>query len=209
MCTNASDTGTSGVRLFVFSNVDGSTLWESIAMGSGFDVCNGVVAGHFDQSGHQLVVAVLPGSLRAFDAQSHLLAWTMPVAADGASLLDQGVSGHEFAVFYQSHVSFYDGATRALLREFDLDGPVTAIREIRDIHNLLIAAGGRLLVVDGVSGAVLAASDFLGNGLGAANQIAAYPTGDTSFLVGAGSDVGVFRFNVTVSETIFANGFDG
>ncbi len=111
------------------------------------------------------------------------------------------VSSLQFAVFYQSHVAFYDGATRALLREFDLDGPVTAIREIRDIHNLLIAAGGRLLVVDGVSGAVLAASDFLRQRARCREpESAAYPTGDTSFLVGAGSDVGVFRFNVTVSS---------
>jgi hypothetical protein len=177
-------------------------------MGSGFDACRGVMAGHFDQGTQQLIVAVLPDSLRAFDAQSHLLVWTLPVSADGATLLDQGVGGREMAVFQGSHISFYDAATRALLRGFDFDAPVTAVREIHDIHSLLIAANGRLLIVDGASGAVLASSDFLGNGLGAANQLAISPMSDSAYLVGAGSDVGVFRFNVTLSEAIFANGFD-
>ena len=157
---------------------------------------------HFDQSGHQLVVAVLPGSLRAFDAQSHLLAWSMPVAADGASLLDQGVSGHEFAVFYQSHVAFYDGATRALLREFGLEGPVTAIREIPRHPRYCSSPRVGVCSSSATSAAqVLAASDF-----SATDSVPQEPdrslsrTGDTSFLIGAGGGVGVFRFNVTVSK---------
>jgi hypothetical protein len=166
------------------------------------------MAGHFDDGASQLIVAVLPTSLRAFDAGTHLLAWTLPVAADGASLLADGVDGREFVVFSGSTLTFFDGATRTELRAFNVGGEVRAVRELRDIHALLVAAGGKLLVLDGASGSIEASTDFLGNGLGAANQLAIEDAGGGSYLVGAGSDVGAFRYRVELGDAIFANGFD-
>jgi hypothetical protein len=208
VCTYAADTGASGARLFVFSSDDGSLLWESIALGSGFDGCKGVMTGHFDEGADPLVVAVMPSSLRAFDASTHLLAWTMPIAADGATLLPRGVAGREFVVFSGSTLTFFDAATRAELRRFDVGADVLAVRESRDIGSLIVAAGGRLLLVDGAGGSILGASGFLGNGLGAANQLALDHGGDGTYLVGAGSNVGAFRYRLTLTESIFANGFE-
>jgi hypothetical protein len=208
VCTYAADTGTSGVRLFVFSSADGSLTWESIAMGSGFDVCNGVMAGHFDDGASQLIVAVLPTSLRAFDAQTHLLAWTLPVAADGATLLAHGVDGREIVVFSGSTLTFFDAATRTELRQVDVGAEVRAVREPRDIRTLIVAAGGKLLLVDGISGNVAASTEFLGNGLGAANQLAIEEASAGSYLIGVGSDVGAFRYRIALSDAIFMNGFD-
>ena len=56
---------------------------------------------------------------------------------------------------------------------------------------------------------VLASSAFLGNGLGAGNQLALKDVGGGEFLIGAGSQVGVFRYVATLTDAIFADGFDG
>lgn len=209
-CTIAAYPNTmSGVRLFVLSSADGSVLWQSVAMGVSYESCKGVMAGVFDDSSRPLLAAVLPTSIRAFDAQTHLLAWTLPVAAEGATLLESGPSGREFAVFSETQLSIYDGATRTLLRQFDLGAPISAVREITgDAKRLLVAAGGRLRLIDGISGSPLASSDFLGNELGGGNQLAAKDLGGGTWLIGAGSRAGVFRYLVQLTDAIFASGFE-
>jgi hypothetical protein len=205
-CT--SDNGASGARIQVFSSVDGSQIWESVAMGTGFERCNGVMAGIFDDAANPLAVAVLPDSLRAFDAATHLVAWTLPVAADGATLLQNGVGGREFAVFSGSSLVFHDARTRAELRRFDLGEPILAVREPRGIDTLVVAIGGRLLIVDGRTGQTRAVSEFLGDGIGRRNQLAIAEAADHSVLIGAGSDVGAFRYRLSFEDPVFANGFD-
>ncbi|MBO9661941.1 PQQ-binding-like beta-propeller repeat protein [Dokdonella sp.] len=198
-----------GTRLFVFSSADGSMLWRSIAMDDPAFRCNGVMIGRFDDSPRQLLVALLPSSIRAFDAQTHLLAWTLPVSADGAILLEAGNDGREFAVFSGSRLSFYDAGTRNMLRQFNLGSPITAIHKLTgDVHQLLVAAGGRLHLVDGTDGQILFSTDYLGEELAAENQLAATELGGGTWLIGAGSRAGVFRHIIRLTEAIFVNGFD-
>lgn len=209
VCTNGSSGNQSGNRLFIFSSDDGSELWRSVTMGNSFEPCKGVLAGRFDASPGKLVAAVLPTSIRAFDATTHLLAWTLPVTADGATLLNGGQGDREIAVFAGPRLSFYDGATRTLLRQFDMPAPVDAVREFATEDRLLVvAAGGRLHLVDSSDGVIAASSGFLGSGLGAGNQLAVQDLGGGTWLVGAGSRAGVFRYLVRLTDGIFTDGFD-
>lgn len=207
-CTYAASTAENGARLQVFSSADGSSSWESETMGSGFDRCNGVMAGRFDAASNPVVVAVLPWELRAYDATSHALAWTLPVEADGATPIEHGVAGPEIAVFSVERLTFYDAATRAELRHFDFDDAVNAVREVQGVAALAVTVGGRLLLVDGHDGAVLASGDFLGDGLGHRNQLAVAPAGGGAYFIAVGSNVGAFRFRLAFPDAVFANGFD-
>lgn len=211
-CTTGTSSGMDGIRLLVFSSASGAQLWESVALGS-FGACRGVMAGRFDNSSAQLIAAVLPDSIRAFDAQTHLLAWSLPLpaGADGATLINAGVDGREFAVFSGSRLDFYDSATRSPLRHFDFSASLTAITAMREmgesIHTLLVSADGRLLTIDGETGAILASSDFLGSGLGANNQLATKELGDGRVLIGASSQAGAFVQIATLRDAIFTDGF--
>lgn len=197
-----------GSRIFTFDAISGAASWESIAVGNG-DPCIGIMAGDFGVA-HPLIAAVLPSSIRAFDATTHLLAWSLVTDADGATLLESGASDREFVVFSDTQLFFYDASTRAALRQFDLGAPIEAVREINsDIHTLLVSAGGRLLLVDGLSGSIAQSSDFLGTDLGAHNQLEAYAAGSGVWFVGVGSSVGVFRLRLTLTDAIFDDGFDG
>ena len=191
-----------GSRLFAFRLADGQSAWQSVLMSSG---CTGVMAGDFG-GGSRLLVAVLGTTLRAYDATTHLLAWSLPEPADGATLLD-GVAGREFVVFHDAQLTFHDASTRTVLRQFDLGEPVTAVQELGSIHALIVAAGGRLRLVDGADGTVLATSDFLSSDLGAGNQLAVQAVNGRWF-VGAVGSAGAFRYLVAIDH-LFANGFDG
>jgi hypothetical protein len=196
-----------GKRLLLVDAATGSLSWTSVPMGGNY-ACD-VMAGQFAAGANTLVVAVLESSLRAYDATTHLLVWTLPGPIDGASLIEQGVAGREFVVFEGSQLRFHDAATRALLRTFDLGVPIDAVRQMRgDIHGLVVAADGRLLVVDGATGDVLSATRYLGSRLGAGNRIATTDLGDGYTLIGVGSDGGVFRYRLYTGDGIFTDGFD-
>src|SRR5690606_33404858 len=138
---------TNGSRLFMMDAHTGAPLWESVVMSVNSLGCLDVLAGPFEDAGDPLVAAVFPESIRAFNANTHLLEWIFTVESDGASLIEGGVDGHELVVFQGSHLRFYHAASRTLLRQFDLGMPVTALTEIDgDIHHLLVAAGGHLLL---------------------------------------------------------------
>ena len=192
----------SGARLFTFGLADGQPLWTSVLMSS---YCVGTMAGDFG-GGSNLLVAVLGSTLRAYDASTHLLVWSLPEQTTGATLLD-GVGGREFVVFSGSQLTFYDASTRTVLRQFDLGEPVLAVQELGGIHDLVVAAGGHLLLVDGADGQVRATSDYLGSDFGAGNQLATQSVNGQWF-VGAVSSAGAFRFLVGFDE-LFENGFDG
>lgn len=200
------------VRLSMFSGRSGQLLWESpdMRVGIGAESCRGIASGRFEPSRNPLVVALLPDSIVAFDSLTHERAWTLPWVADGLTLLEQGEHGREFVTFAGSTLRFYDATTRALRRQFDLEAPVLAVRQLaRDIHHLAVAAGGRLLIVDGISGDVLASSEFLGVGLGDGNHLAAEDLGGGSWLIAAGSEAGVFRLFARLTDAMFSDGFDG
>lgn len=195
-------------RILLLDAESGAPLWNSVAMSTAESECS-LMAGRFQDGANPLVVAVLDSSLRAYDAATHLLAWTLAGPADGASLIEHGIAGREFVVFEGSHLHFHDAATRALLRTFDLALPVSAVQPIEgDIHRLVVAAGGHLQVVDGASGAVLQSTGYLGHDLGKGNRIATSELGGGYILAGTGSDGGVFRHRLYTGDGIFTDGFD-
>lgn len=201
--------GTGETKLLLMDAASGEQLWESVSMGGGFDRCKQVLAGRFVDGAQPLLLAVLDNSIRAYGAESHLLEWIMSVTCRGASLVEHGESGRELVVMHATGLRFYDAATRDLLRQFALDVPADAVEAIEgDIHRLVVAAGGRLLLVDGIDGTILQASDFIGDGLGEGNQLALYDMGGNSHLIGAGSYSGVFRYRLTLDERIFKEGFE-
>lgn len=198
-----------GARLFMMDAETGAPQWESVAMDGNFEGCRHAMAGRFADGSDPLVVAVLATSLRAFNANTHLLEWVLGTNANGATLLEHGANGREFVVFSGTRLRFYDAATRSLLRELELDEPVTALTPLgADIHRLAVAAGGRILIVDGVTGAMLQSSDYFGTGLAQGNRLAVHDAGDGIFLIAAGSDDGVFRLRLALGEHVFADGFE-
>lgn len=207
--SGAADTGlacmesSQGARVFAFDLATGSAIWESIGMN---DQCVGVMGGNFG-NGAPVFAAVLSNSIRAYDATTHLLAWTLPGATDGATLLD-GVAGRELAIFSGTHLVFHDGVTRQVIRQFNLGASISALQELGDIHTLVVAAGGRLLVVDGATGQLLTSSDYLGSSLATGNQLAVQDIGGGAWFVGATTGAAVFRYRILTTDTLFANGFD-
>jgi len=193
-----------GARLLTFALADGQSSWMSVLMNS---PCVGTMAGDFG-GGSRLLVAVLGTTLRAYDATTHLLAWSLPMTGtiDGATVLD-GVNGREFVVFSDTQLVFHDAITHDVLRQFDLGAPIEAVQELGTIHALAVSVGGRLVLLDGADGQVRASSDFLGSDFGAHNQLATLPASGQWF-VGGVSSAGAFRFLIGVDE-VFANGFDG
>ena len=197
-----------GPRLMMMDAQTGAPQWESTGMG-GFEGCRHAIAGQFNDGPDPFVVAVLATSLRAFNANTHLPEWVLTAPAAGASLLQHGENGREIVVFYGADLRFYDAASRTLLRQFALEDPVTAVTPLgADIHHLAVATGGRILIVDGVTGATLATSDYFGTSLAHGNRLAVHDAGGNTFMIGAGSEAGVFRLRVTLGEGIFTNGFE-
>lgn len=195
-------------RILLVDAATGAPAWVSVAMATDSDEC-GIMAGRFTSSGNPLVVAVLDGSLRAYDAVTHSLSWILEGPTDGASLLEQGASGREFVVFQDSTLRFHDAATHAVLRTFDLGLPIQAVRQVRgDIRGLLVAADGHLLIVDGITGVIRHATDYLGQNLGKGNRIATADLGGGYTRVGVGSDGGVFRYRLYTGDGIFDDGFE-
>lgn len=200
------------VKVALFSGDDGGLLWSSPDMNGGIGAMEAgdVTVGRFEDGHHPLIVVVLPTSIEAFDAVTRERAWTMPITADGLTLLDQGEHGREFVTFTGTMIRFHDAETRVILRQFELDEPILAVRGfVPDIGRVLVAAGGRLLVLDGVGGGVLASSGFLGMGLGKGNNLAVDDLGGGTWLIGAGSEAGVFRLFARVTDSVFGDGFDG
>ena len=206
--TEPSSTGASGAELQVFSGIDGHPLWTSVQMGSGFSGIDDVLVTGPASSPSSELIAVLPGSLRAYNIQTRLLDWTLLASADGATFIPNGVNGAEIEVFQTTGaVSFYDAATQAYLRGFTLPAPVNAITALNgDVHDLLIAANGALDLVDGETGAVIASTSGLGSSVGQGNQLAAITRGGGIWKVASGDQFGVTRHQLTF-DRIFMDGF--
>jgi|GEM_PF-1500152 outer membrane protein assembly factor BamB len=202
---------TSESKLRLFNISDQTWIWSSVQMnGSCVD------AMQITTNGSKQLVAVLDHVLRAYDAQTHLLSWSMPIdyGVTGATYLPQGVAGPEIAVILREEVRFFDAETRALLRTFSLgtySEPVQAIAQPENgsIHDLAVTIGDHLHVLDGETGELRGTSPALGLNAGLNNQLPVFTNPDGSWLVGVGSDVAVLTYRVeSLSDTIFANGFE-
>jgi len=211
LATQPSFSNSPGALLQVLSGSDGHSLWTSVPMlSSGYSFINGVLATGPSTDPSSKLIAVLPTSLRAYNIQTQLLDWTLLVSADGALYIPTGVSGPEIAVFLSTGaVTFYNATTRAYLRSFTLDAPLSSLLSPDgNASTLIAAANGHLLWVDGHDGTIIASSDFLGQNLALGNRLAARARAPGIWDVAAGTDLAVFRHRMESSDQVFANGFD-
>lgn len=202
---------TSDSRLRLFDTNTRALLWTSVAMTG-----NCQAAMQLQTGGATQLVAVLDNVLRAYDAQTHLLTWSLssPYYLTGATYLRNGVSGPELALFDEGGITFYDAETRAELRRVvppDDLLPVNALKQPSGalIRELLVAGSDRLAIMDGESGSLAATSGPLGHRAGLANAVSTFVDIDGSVLVAVGGEVAVttHRFMGT-GDVIFADGFE-
>ena len=106
-------------------------------------------------------------------------------------------------------LSFYDAATRVFLRDITLDDPIHAAEPLDGrADRMLVSSGGHLVLIDSTNGTELARSAFLGNHLADRDQLATETVSPTAWRIGVGSDVGVYRYRLELSDRIFASGFE-
>lgn len=201
-----------GGRLTAFSGVDGHLLFDQAvgtdAAGSMKDV---LVSGPGSDPASELI-AVLQGGLFAYNTRTQAATWSLLASADGAALIPNGVSGAELAVFSNAgNVAFYDRTSRAFLRSFMAEAPLTALTSLDGTANaLLLASGNRLKTVDGSDGATLAASSIFQPMLARGNELAVSALSPGQWAVAAGDSMGAYRFDVVpISDEIFGDGFGG
>lgn len=210
VATDPQTSGAQGALLQVFSGVDGMPLWTSVSMGNGFSLINDVIiAGPATGKPGTELVAVLPGSLRAYDSESGLLSWTLAVENIGAVFLPYGANGAELAVLGTDKVSFYDATTRQFLRQVTLPVPLATIAAPGgDAACLAVASDGKLLYVDGINGTVLAETPFLGRFPTAGSVISAIGDGCATATLATGTQSAFYRFRMRASDRLFADGFE-
>lgn len=197
-----------GALLQVFSGDTGGTLWTSVSMGSVNSGLNGVlVAG--GSSGKQLI-AVLPDSLRAYDSSTGLLSWTIAIPNNGAFLVPNGENGAEIGVFQDAgEVTFYSASTQALIRSYSMPAPLRAMSALGgDLHTLVAASADALTLVDGESGSILAATDYLGPFPAQGSRIAVAANSTSSWTIASGTEAALYRFRLNLTDVIFANSFE-
>ena len=196
-----------GAKLQAFT-MSGQPIWESVGMGTSSFAINSVFALTPDSGAGDVVVAVLPGSLRAFDRLSHLLSWTFLVQNNGAVVVPHGATGVEIAVENDTMVTFYDAATRDFLRQYTLSDPIDAITPLDgQLNQLLVSSGGQLRLIDGTTGIELASSPWLGDSMAKTNQLAVESFGAGIWRIGIGGTIGTYRYQL-FNEAIFSSGFD-
>ena len=200
---------TSETRLYEYSLSSHQQLWKSVAMPGG--TCNGLVLA--ESGGARFVIAAVPLSLRAYDLDTRLLSWSLPMVSRGISTISHGVEGPEIAVFDGNEIHFIRAATQEILRTVVVPVPdqIVALTqpEGASIHQLLLTSRDRLFVVDGVDGAIQGESGAMGYQERIGNQLPAIRIGPDHYLVGTGGGAGIFVNQlVTHTDQIFIGTFD-
>ncbi len=207
----AATAGSSGALLQVFSGVDGHTLWTSVSMGNGSSMIDGVLVTGPSSNPSSEMIAVLPGSLRAYNVQTELLDWSLLATSTGATYVPNGQAGAEIAVFQQSgSVTFFDAATHHYLRALVTPPVLNALQPLpNDPSHLIAVADGRIIVLGALDGTVLARSEPLGDATGAGNQLAVHTVGNNQWTVAVGNNLGAFVYTVAgEADEIFGGTFE-
>jgi len=197
-----------GAKLHAYSQ-SGELIWESVAMGPPSQWINGVLVFKPELGGGDNIVAVLPEGLRAFNRVTHLLAWTMDVMNDSAFIVEHGVTGPELGIEYGNSITFYDLASRTYLRSLTLSDDIDAAKPLDGrADRLLVSSGGHLHLIDGRDGSEITSSPFLGLELGLRDQLNAERVATDTWRIGVGSDAGIFRYRLSLSDRVFEFGFE-
>lgn len=205
VATQASTTGASGARLHVLALVDGETLWETIAIGTGFAGIVGVLAVQSDSDPAPELVAVTPTGLRAFDASTLLLDWTASFAGGILAAAYDPVSA-QIALARQGAVSLHASSSgAALIRTFSTIGQPTALAPIPG-PRWVAYDQAHLAVYDSRDGELLGISEWLGPALQGA-QLGAVVAGDTTRIAST-SRLGHQVHDIGPMLKLFADGFE-
>jgi len=197
-----------GAKLQAFT-MTGLPIWESVGMGTSTFAINGLFALAPDSGAGDVVVAVLPGGLRAYDRLSHLLNWSFDATNNGAVVVPLGVAGTEIVLENAATMTFYDAATRSYLRQFTLGADVDAIAPLDGrLDRLLVSSGGQLHLIDGSSGSEVATTAYLGDDMAKQNQLAVATLAPGLWRIGVGGPVGIYRYRLELSDRVFSSGFE-
>jgi hypothetical protein len=203
--------GGSGARISVISLQTGLMLWESVAMGVGPGNWPSLTVMQADADPAPELVVALAHELRAFDAETRLLDWSLTLPMEITASAYDPVRG-ELYLAQGNGIEVLDAVTRAPLRTLPGTGYVTAIRPIGAVVPMLaLMDAGALRVVDALSGAQHGRSDFLGPYLPTPGQIAtqiAFSALDPAWTLAVGTPVGIFSFAIRGPESLFLDGFE-
>jgi hypothetical protein len=149
------NTGATGVRIHVFSLLNGSLLWQSGTIGGADARARGL---HFfrNLAGERLLIAALSDGLRAFDVASGALVWSHGIAVERMTVVPTSPDGPEFhiegpASYIVAPVSVLDPETRVERRSYTLPVASRAVKPIPG-QSLLVVADGRELRLRTVEG---------------------------------------------------------
>ncbi len=201
--------GSQGAYLQVMSGATGAQLWTSVPMGAGSPRVNNVLVIGRNRGDPELV-AVLPQSLRSYDAKTGLLRWTWSIDNNGAILLPNA-AGDELLVYRtDGTVVVHAADTRQFHRSFSLPAPLSGLVALPgDTRGLLAMQGERLTLVDSRNGVVLAVTDPLGAAAQPAGPPAVYKISDSLWHVAIGTNSALYRKLVVLDDVIFYGSFDG
>lgn len=207
--TEALEDFPAGAKIYVYSGTDSRLLWESPVLGPSLATVHNLFAIPQDDGDTELVIALQDG-LRAFSAASGLLTWSLGAPLDGATWIAQGVSGPEILLFSAAGgVTVLDYATRTPQRGFTLPAPLRAVAAPKGDASLLIAASnGRLLQVDGISGAIGATAEVFDSMDQPMQPLATLARSQTSWLIAAATDHQLARFRLDLDDRVFHGEFD-
>ncbi len=195
----------------VFSGVDGALLWRSPAMAGQAAQISIVEAGDRIE-----LVAAFGSGLRAYDRVTGLLSWSLTADASiGALHVENGASGPEIVVLSQhGNLAFYDANTRALLRTWTVPAPVSAAATLDgDVRALLVVAGAKLVLLDGMTGQSLGESTLLApvvpfQPLMQGTPLTLRRESGGAWMVASGTQGALYRHRLILGEHLFTTGFD-
>lgn len=197
-------------RITVLDGRDGSTLWQSVALGAPWGQEPRLVVANVDEDEAPELVVSTGDDIYAFDAATRLLDWSMDGTVPIARLLVWGENGGCRLGLYSA-----DGGFRTLrcddrsvaAPERSLPAGAMLVRALAPHGTpLLLAVEGHLLTID-EEGAVSDWSGFLGNALGLDDTATVIARGSRRHDVYIGSDAVVARIRVDF-DLVFADAFE-